>query len=180
MKVYTKTGDGGKTALLGGTRVSKGHVRIEAYGSVDELNSWIGVLADHSIEPRKSLLMQVQRRLFTVGSELAADPSKPRLKVPHIREADLTILEIEIDEMEAHLPPLKAFVLPGGHAVAGFAHVARTVCRRAERCIVVLGEQEEIPDLVLPFINRLSDYLFVLSRAIVHENGGQDVEWHAE
>jgi cob(I)alamin adenosyltransferase len=179
MKVYTKTGDGGKTALLGGTRVSKGHVRIEAYGSVDELNSWLGVLAEHSEGPRKGLLMLVQRRLFTVGSELAADPAKPRIKIPHITQEDIEVLETAIDAMEAVLPPLKAFVLPGGHPVAAFAHVARTVCRRSERSIVVLAEQEEIPELVLPYINRLSDYLFVLSRAIVHEQGGQDVEWHA-
>jgi len=178
MKVYTKTGDSGKTALLGGTRVSKGHARIEAYGSVDELNSWLGVLADHSADARKELLTTIQRRLFTVGSELAADPAKPRLKVPHITEADIELLEQAIDAMEASLPPLKAFVLPGGHPVAAFAHVARTVCRRAERCIVVLAEQEEIPVQVLPYINRLSDFLFVLSRAIVHEQGGQDVEWH--
>ncbi len=180
MKVYTKTGDAGKTALLGGTRVSKGHIRIEAYGTVDELNSWLGVLADHSSGPRHQLLTTIQRRLFTIGSELAADPAKPRLKVPHIKEADINLLELAIDEMEATLPPLKAFVLPGGHPSASFAHVARTVCRRAERCIVVLAEQEEVPEQVLPYINRLSDFLFVLSRALVHEAGGQDVEWHAD
>ena len=178
MKVYTKTGDAGQTALLGGTRVSKGHIRIEAYGTVDELNSWLGVLADHSAGERHALLTSIQRLLFTVGSELAADPAKPRLKVPHIKEADIEVLEQAIDQMEATLPPLKAFVLPGGNPVASFAHLARTVCRRAERCIVHLGEQEQIPALVLPYVNRLSDYLFVLSRAIVHENGGVDVEWH--
>jgi len=179
MKVYTKTGDNGTTGLLGGARVSKAHLRIEAYGTVDELNAWLGLLADNSTDARKELLMLIQRRLFTVGSELAADPAKPMPNIPHIQAQDITVLEQSIDAQELNLPPLRAFVLPGGHQVASYAHLARTVCRRAERGVVHLSEHEPISELIIPYLNRLSDFLFVLSRTLVHESGGTDVEWHA-
>ena len=182
MKIYTKAGDSGKTGLLGGTRVSKAHTRIEAYGTVDELNSWIGVLADHhpANHTRIAFLRSVQRSLFTLGSMLAADPAKPGLKIPRMGDSVVANLENAIDEAELGLPPLRAFVLPGGHPLAGFCHVARTVCRRAEREVVVLAEQEEVDSHVISFLNRLSDYLFVISRAVLHENGIEDIEWHAE
>lgn len=182
MKIYTKAGDSGKTGLLGGTRVSKAHTRIEAYGTVDELNSWIGVVTDHhtAAHPRIVFLRSVQRSLFTLGSMLAADPAKPGLKIPRMGDAVVTKLEQAIDDAEVGLAPLRAFVLPGGNPLAGFCHVARTVCRRAERAVVVLAEQEEVDPHVIAYLNRLSDYLFVISRAVLHENGIEDIEWHAE
>ena len=145
MKIYTKTGDRGTTSLIGGTKVSKSHLRIDAYGTVDELNSWIGVVSDHTNdEAIKRVLKEIQDRLFTIGSSLACDPEKePKLKIPDLHEGDITFLESEIDRMSAALPEMKSFVLPGGAPAVSFAHVARCVCRRAERLCVALHEVEE-------------------------------------
>ena len=180
MKIYTKTGDKGKTSLIGGTRVAKSHGRIDAYGTVDELNAYIGLLRDQPInEQRKDLLKEIQDRLFTIGSSLAADPEKSNLKIPDLLETDVELLEKAMDSMNETLPELRSFVLPGGHQSVSFAHVARTVCRRAERAVISLSETEFVADLVSIYLNRLSDYLFVLSRAMAHELGAEEVAWKA-
>ncbi len=179
MKIYTKTGDKGQTALIGGRRVSKADLRIDAYGTVDELNSWIGVVGDQPVnESRKALLKEIQDRLFTVGAELATDPGKaPRQTLPAIVPDDVTRLEQAMDDMDTELPPLRAFVLPGGHQSVSFGHVARTVCRRAERLTIALDETHPGDPLVIQYLNRLSDYLFVLSRKMTQELGVEEVEW---
>lgn len=178
IKIYTKTGDKGQTSLVGGTRVSKADLKIESYGTVDELNSWIGVLRDapenHS---RRDLLKEIQDRLFTVGAELASEPEQNRKKLPELFESDIELLEKEMDAYSTEIPPLRAFVLPGGHQTVSFAHVARTVARRAERICIRLGETEEVDPLVIKYLNRLSDYLFVLSRKITHEQNTEEVTW---
>lgn len=181
MKIYTKGGDKGTTALFGGKRVSKAAARIEAYGTVDELNSWIGVVKDHLPESRHNILLGIQNRLFTIGALLAAEPGKSNLKLPVMGKEDARILEDDIDGMERTLPPLRAFVLPGGDEAASFCHVARTVCRRAERCTVLLSEVEPdtVPEITLIYLNRLSDWLFVLSRWVLAQKGKPDLEWHA-
>ncbi len=166
-KIYTKTGDKGTTSLIGGTKVSKSHRRIEAYGTVDELNSFIGLCRDHlKTEPIPHVLQEVQDRLFTIGSALACDPEKePKLKIPDLKEVDITLLEKEMDTMNETLPPMRSFILPGGHIAASTLHVARCVCRRAERCCVRLQKKNDaIEPLIITYLNRLSDYLFVLSR----------------
>lgn len=178
MKIYTKTGDKGKTSLLGGTRVSKADGRIDAYGTVDELNSWIGLLRDQPVnEKRKELLVSVQDRLFTIGSNLAAEPGKSRFPIPKIEEADIDALEKAMDEMNEEMPPMKSFILPGGHQSVSYAHVARTVCRRAERATVFLNEQEEVEAILIRYLNRLSDYLFVLARKSSQELEAEEVPW---
>jgi cob(I)alamin adenosyltransferase len=167
-KIYTKTGDKGTTGLIGGTKVPKSHLRIEAYGTVDELNSFIGLLTDHLNAAGTStpLLKEVQDRLFTIGSSLACDPEKePKLKVPDLKEEDILTLEKEIDRMMSELPPMRSFLLPGGHIAISTAHITRCVCRRAERaCVRLLDQQLFVDPLVLRYLNRLSDYLFVLAR----------------
>ncbi len=180
MKIYTKTGDTGLTSLIGGTRVSKSSLRIECYGTVDELNSHIGLVSDQDINVnRRLLLKEIQDRLFTIGSALAADPEKSRMNLPDLHDADVTLLEDEMDRMNLLLPELRAFILPGGHPVVSQAHVARCVCRRAERLVIHLGEESFVAALVVMYLNRLSDYLFVLSRAIAHELGVAEVTWKA-
>lgn len=182
MKIYTKTGDRGTTSLIGGTKVSKSHLRIDAYGTVDELNSWIGVVSDHTPdETLKGILKEIQDRLFTIGSSLACDPEKePKLKIPDLHEGDITFLENEIDRMNAVLPEMKSFVLPGGAPAVSFAHVARCVCRRAERLCVALQEVDlEVEDLVLKYLNRLSDHLFMLARYIGQQQGAEEIKWKA-
>jgi len=180
MKIYTKTGDTGLTSLIGGTRVSKSSLRIECYGTVDELNSHIGLVSDQDINAnRRPLLKEIQDRLFTIGSALAADPEKSRMNLPDLHDADVTLLEEEMDRMNLLLPELRAFILPGGHPVVSQAHVARCVCRRAERLVIHLGEESFVAALVVMYLNRLSDYLFVLSRAIAHELGVAEVTWKA-
>lgn len=180
MKIYTKTGDTGLTSLIGGTRVSKSSLRIECYGTVDELNSHIGLVSDQDINAnRRLLLKEIQDRLFTIGSALAADPEKSRMNLPDLHDADVTLLEDEMDRMNLLLPELRAFILPGGHPVVSQAHVARCVCRRAERLVIHLGEESFVAALVVMYLNRLSDYLFVLSRAIAHELGVAEVTWKA-
>lgn len=178
MKIYTKTGDEGTTSLVGGRRVSKAHQRIEAYGTVDELNAHIGLLRDLPVNTsRMALLKEVQDRLFTIGSHLATDADPARYKLPDLQTADVALLEQAIDEMQDTLEPLRAFVLPGGHEAVSWAHVARTVCRRAERSVLVLHEQEPVEQLIRVYLNRLSDYLFVLSRAMAKELSAEEVTW---
>jgi cob(I)alamin adenosyltransferase len=178
MKVYTKTGDKGTTALLGGTRVSKAHLRLEAYGSVDELNSFMGLLRDQEVnQARRELLKQIQDRLFTLGAHLATAPDKQVNRVPDLLDSDIELLEVAIDEMEKDLPPLKNFILPGGHQSVSFCHIARTVCRRTERAAVALNEQEAVVEIIIRYLNRLSDYLFVLGRKMAQELEAEEVSW---
>ncbi len=178
MKIYTRTGDQGQTSLLGGTRVSKAHERIDAYGTVDELNAYMGLVRDQPVNVgRRDQLKAIQDRLFTIGSLLAADPGKDAPRLPDLHEADVETLEVAMDEMNELLPDLRAFVLPGGHPSVSFCHVARTVCRRAERLVIGLGTHETVPPIVIQYLNRLSDYLFVLSRAVGQELQAEEVTW---
>lgn len=178
MKIYTKTGDQGETSLVYGTRVLKDDLRINSYGTVDELNSYIGLLRDQPInESRKDLLKEIQDRLFTVGATLATEPNKNRKKIPDLYEDDIVLLEQEMDKMDAELPQLRHFVLPGGHQSVSFCHLARTVCRRAERLCVTLSREDEVDTLVIKYLNRLSDYLFVLSRKMAQELNTEEVKW---
>jgi len=185
MKVYTKTGDKGTTALFGGTRVTKHHLRIEAYGTVDELNSWIGLIRDQEIDVRyKNILSIIQDKLFTVGAVLATDPKKmvlkngkERLNIQKVSDDDILLLEKEIDAMEEELPQMTHFILPGGHTTVSYCHIARTVCRRAERLASHLNENEPFEANVLSFINRLSDYLFVLSRKLSKDLDAEEIKW---
>lgn len=178
LKIYTKTGDKGQTGLLGGTRVPKHHIRIEAYGTVDELNSWIGLLRDSiADEYQKGILIETQDRLFTIGSSLASDPQKSKVKIPHLGEDDITLFEKEMDAMDAVLPPMKNFVLPGGHEIVSKCHITRCVCRRAERRVNQLAESEQVDDLVIKYLNRLSDYLFMLSRKLAHDLNAPETPW---
>ncbi|NOT75921.1 MAG: cob(I)yrinic acid a,c-diamide adenosyltransferase [Cyclobacteriaceae bacterium] len=178
MKIYTRTGDKGTTALFGGKRVSKADLRINTYGTIDELNSWIGVLRDQPVnQHRADELIEIQDRLFTVGAILATEPGNTKVKIPHLAEADITFLEKKIDTMDAVLEPMKVFVLPGGHQSVSFGHVARTVCRRGERLVIELDEQEKVDILVVQYLNRLSDYLFVLCRMMTLELKAVEVPW---
>ena len=180
MKIYTKTGDKGLTSLIGGTRVPKSSLRIECYGTVDELNSHIGLVRDQEVNAaRRPLLKEIQDRLFTIGSALAADPEKSKMKLPDLLATDVTLLEDEMDRLNLDLPELRAFILPGGHPAVSQTHVARCVCRRAERLAIHLGEESFVADLVVVYLNRLSDFLFVLSRAMAHELGVEEVTWQA-
>ena len=198
IRIYTKTGDKGTTSLIGGTKVSKSNLRIETYGIVDELNSFIGLLNDQVNDtgltaavtayaeqptlpaaPGKNLLREIQDRLFTIGASLACDPEKEtKLAIPDLTESDLTLLETTIDSMETELPPMTSFLLPGGHVAVSTAHVARCVCRRAERsCVRMQDEQLSVEPLVLRYLNRLSDYLFVLARFIGHRLAVPEIPW---
>lgn len=177
-KVYTKTGDKGETSLLGGTRLPKHHIRIEAYGTVDELNSFIGLIRDQAIDVNsKTVLIEIQDRLFTLGSLLAADPKKNKMKLPEVTEEDVVYLEREIDKMDEALPEMKSFVLPGGNTTVSFCHIARCVCRRAERATLKLAGNEEVPAIIIKYLNRLSDYLFVLSRKLAMDTGAEEIPW---
>jgi len=181
-KIYTKTGDKGSTSLIGGVRVPKNHIRIESYGTVDELNSQIGMVNDLCAKAEISdWLREVQDRLFTLGSELATAPEKDiRMKLPDLHDVDVTWLEDRIDFMNATLPEMRSFILPGGNTAASACHVARCICRRAERiCVGMEMEGEHIPALAIPYLNRLSDFLFVMARYITHLDGGQDLPWRA-
>lgn len=178
MKIYTKTGDQGSTSLFGGKRVLKSDLRIDTYGTVDELNSWIGVLRDQPVnQNRSSVLIEIQDRLFTIGSILATEPGNAKVKIPALTETDISFLEKEIDTMDSVLPPMRFFVLPGGHQAVSFGHVARTVCRRAERLVIALTQVDPISDLVIKYLNRLSDYLFVLCRMMAHELQATETPW---
>ncbi len=178
MKIYTKTGDKGFTSLIGGTRVAKYHVRIESYGTVDELNSYIGLIGDQDImDSDKQILKQVQDRLFTIGSSLASDPEKSRMVIPDLHMADIEVLENEMDRINEQLPELKHFILPGGSNAISYCHIARCVCRRAERITVQLAEESMVDEKVNIYLNRLSDYLFTLARKIANENKIPENEW---
>lgn len=178
MKIYTKTGDTGTTALFGGKRISKSDLRIETYGTIDELNSYIGLVRDQPVNAvRKEVLIEIQDRLFTIGSTLATEPGNTKVRIPAIAEEDVQFLEKQIDGMEAKLPPMKSFVLPGGHQSVSFCHVARTVCRRAERLVIALNAIEPVDVIVIKYMNRLSDYLFVLSRKMTQEIGAEETPW---
>ena len=179
-KIYTKTGDLGKTSLIGGTKVSKSHLRIESYGTVDELNSYIGLVNDLiTDEHSKITLKEIQDRLFTIGSSLACDPEKePLMKIPDLKESDILLLETEIDKMNETLPEMKSFILPGGHIAVSTTHIARCICRRAERICVHLQQENLFVDpLVIKYLNRLSDYLFVLSRYTGHLMEVAEIPW---
>lgn len=178
MKIYTKTGDQGTTSLFGGKRVSKADLRIDAYGTVDELNSFMGLIRDQDVNhKRKDVLVKIQNTLFIIGSILATEPGNTKVKIPSLQEADIVLLEKEIDAMDEALPPLRFFILPGGHPSVSFCHVARTVCRRSERLTMGLHEQEPTDPLVIKYLNRLSDYLFMLSRKMANELGVEEIAW---
>jgi cob(I)alamin adenosyltransferase len=184
-KIYTKTGDKGQTSLLGGTRVNKFDLRINAYGTVDELNSYLGLLRDliqaenTQIESEiyRTMLIQIQDRLFTIGSHLAADPEKNKMALPPMHKSDIEDLELAIDKINELVPPMKSFVLPGGHVLVSHAHVARCICRRAERIVLELSEQEKVEDLITIYLNRLSDYIFMLSRGLAHDLNAEEIPW---
>lgn len=177
-KIYTKTGDKGQTSLIGGTRLPKHHIRIEAYGTVDELNSHMGLLRDViEDEATKQLLISIQDRLFTIGSHLAADPIKNKMVLPSLFEEDIVALEKAIDTIDALVPEMKSFVLPGGHIHVSYCHIARCVCRRAERAVLRLAENEKVEDIHFKYLNRLSDYLFMLSRHLTFINKAEELPW---
>lgn len=179
-KIYTKTGDKGTTSLIGGTKVAKSNRRIEAYGTVDELNSFTGLCIDHlNTQTIPHVLREVQDRLFTIGSSLACDPDKETgLRIPDLKEEDIVLLEKEMDKMDEVLPPMKSFVLPGGHVAVSTLHIARCVCRRAERCCVRISKKkEDVPALIIKYLNRLSDYLFVLSRYAANKLNAEEIPW---
>ena len=188
MKIYTKTGDNGTTALFGGTRVAKHHIRIESYGTIDELNSWLGLIRDQEINAQAiNMLTTIQEKLFTVGAILATDPEKAilkngkeRLNIPKVNRSDIELLEKEMDQMNAELPEMTHFILPGGHTTVSYCHIARTVCRRAERLVSHLNANESIDELVMMYINRLSDYLFVLARKLSSELQAEEIKWIPE
>lgn len=178
MKIYTKTGDKGLTSLIGGTRVPKHHLRIESYGTVDELNSYIGLIRDQELTAHdKDFLKQVQDRLFTIGSSLAADPEKSKMVIPDLHLADIELLEKEMDTMNEQLPELKHFILPGGSNMVSYCHIARCVCRRAERLTVHLAEDSMVDDKVIIYLNRLSDYLFTLARKLGNDHKVPENQW---
>lgn len=185
MKVYTKTGDKGTTALFGGTRVPKDHIRIDSYGTVDELNSYIGLIRDQEMNVHyKTILIEIQDRLFTVGAILATPVEKEVLKNGELRlknlgivPTDIELLENEIDAMEETLPQMTHFVLPGGHQTVSYCHIARCVCRRAERLAVHLSHNETVPEIAIQYLNRLSDYLFVLARKLSSDLKAEEVKW---
>lgn len=177
-KIYTKTGDKGETALFGGRRVPKSHLRVDAYGTVDELNSFVGWLRDSLGDQHiRDVLDNIQHRLFTVGAHLASDPAK-HPPLPDLLPSDIELLEKEMDGIDAALPPLKNFILPGGHPTVSVCHVCRTVCRRAERLAVALHSEEPVEGLVLQYLNRLSDYFFMLARQLSQDLGATEVIWN--
>ena len=178
MKIYTKTGDKGFTSLIGGTRVPKSHIRIESYGTVDELNSFIGLIGDQNIaNGHKEILKQIQDRLFTIGSSLASDPENSKMIIPDLYLTDIELLETEMDKMNEVLPELRHFILPGGSNTVSYCHLARCVCRRAERIAVHLTEESSVDEKVIIYLNRLSDYLFTLGRKIAYENHIPENKW---
>jgi cob(I)alamin adenosyltransferase len=178
MKIYTKTGDKGLTSLIGGTRVPKHHLRIESYGTVDELNSYIGLIRDQDIAyHHKEVLKYIQDRLFTIGASLAADPDRSKMNIPDLYPEDIELLEQEMDAMDEELPQLKHFILPGGDNTISFCHIARCVCRRAERIVVHLAAESTVDEKVSIYLNRLSDYLFTLARKIGSEHNVPENKW---
>ncbi|MEC3907325.1 cob(I)yrinic acid a,c-diamide adenosyltransferase [Tamlana sp. 2201CG12-4] len=188
MKIYTKTGDKGTTALFGGTRVPKHHIRIDSYGTVDELNSYLGLIRDQDIhQDYKDLIIHIQDRLFTIGAILATAPEKAtlksgkeRLNIPKISTENIELLEVEMDKMNAALPPMSHFVLPGGHQTVSFCHIARCICRRAERLATALNDITPVEPNTLIYLNRLSDFLFVLARKLTHDLKANEIKWMPE
>lgn len=181
-KIYTKTGDKGLTSLIGGTRVSKSHIRIESYGTIDELNSYLGLVNDFTNNVAiGEWIREIQDRLFTLGAELATTTTKEvKMKLPDLHLSDIEWLEHRIDEMNEFLPEMRSFILPGGHSGASMCHVSRCICRRAERICVQMNEADEpVSELILQYLNRLSDFLFVLARYIAAINGKEDLPWRA-
>ncbi len=178
MKIYTKTGDKGLTSLIGGTRVPKYHLRIESYGTIDELNSYIGLIRCQQLGAHEiNILKEIQDRLFTIGAELAADPERSRKKLPDLHVEDIALLEQEMDRMNESLPDLTHFILPGGNSTVSFCHVARCICRRAERLTVHLAAESQVNENILIYLNRLSDYLFVLARKVNYSAGEPENIW---
>lgn len=178
MKIYTKTGDAGETSLIGGTRVPKHHLKIEAYGTVDELNSYLGLVRDSFDDSHsRDILFQIQNNLFVIGSHLAEDKKVSKMVLPEIEEAQILLLETEMDSMNEVLPELKYFILPGGHIAASYTHIARCICRRAERCATHLSETEAVGSDIIKYLNRLSDYLFVLARYAAFKNKAEELKW---
>jgi cob(I)alamin adenosyltransferase len=182
VKIYTKTGDQGTTGLLNGTRVPKHHIRLDAYGSTDELNSWLGLIRDElgPHHPEAQFIPEIQEAIFSMGSHLAVEPGKANFPMPEINVALIEQMENRMDLMNEKLPPLRNFVLPGGHPIVSQIHIARTVCRRAERCVSLLNHHEAVPSEILRFLNRLSDYLFVLSRLISNEKEAKETPWRPQ
>lgn len=181
-RIYTKTGDKGSTSLIGGVRVPKNHIRIESYGTVDELNSYLGMVNDSCGHTEiGDWLREIQDRLFTLGAELATTPDKEvKMKLPDLHDEDVSWLEARIDQMNETLPEMRSFIIPGGNLAASTCHVARCVCRRAERLCVGMQQQDEhVPELIIRYLNRLSDFLFVLARYIGHINGAPELPWRA-
>ena len=178
MKIYTKKGDTGKTSTLGGTMLAKHNIKIEAYGTVDELNAHLGLLRDQDVsDTLKNSLILIQDRLFSIGSHLASDENKKDQRLPILKNEFILDLEDQIDEMDAILPEMRNFILPGGHSVVSICHISRCVCRRAERCISQLSDEETINPLILPFLNRLSDYLFMLGRKLGMDLNAKEIPW---
>ncbi|HLU87622.1 MAG TPA: cob(I)yrinic acid a,c-diamide adenosyltransferase [Taishania sp.] len=178
MKIYTKKGDQGTTGLIGGTRILKSSLRIESYGTVDELNSYIGLVRDlNEDQTILEQLLRIQDRLFTIGSHLAADPEKSKMKLPDLTEKDVEQLEQWMDVMDEQLEPMRSFVLPGGHVLVSHCHIARCICRRAERVVVDLNQNEPVDGVILKYINRLSDYLFILSRKYSKDYNANEQPW---
>ncbi|NTW31433.1 MAG: cob(I)yrinic acid a,c-diamide adenosyltransferase [Bacteroidetes bacterium] len=177
-KIYTKTGDNGETSLLCGARVYKHHIRIEAYGTLDELNSYIGLIRDQDIDSHyKETLLEIQNRLFVAESLVACEKEEISLKLPKLCAKDITLLENEIDIINKTLPEIKSFILPGGNTIVSYCHIARCVCRRAERCITALAQKSFVSEEVQKYLNRLSDYLFVLARKIAMDNNSPEIVW---
>ncbi len=177
MKIYTKSGDTGETSLFGGQRLPKSHFRIEAYGTVDELNSYVGLIRDNTADDNvRNLLKTIQNTLFTIGSHLATENSHSP-HVPEIKDADIEVLEKAMDAMDSELPALRNFILPGGHTTVSFCHVARCVCRRAERRVVALSQDAEVSPILIRYLNRLSDYFFVLARKLAQDLNAEEVVW---
>ncbi|HIG32613.1 MAG TPA: cob(I)yrinic acid a,c-diamide adenosyltransferase [Flavobacteriales bacterium] len=181
MKIYTKKGDKGKSQLLGGSMVDKNHIKLECYGTIDELNSFIGNIYDQEISIfHKEILFKIQNQLFNLGSIISFDGEKDKIKLPNITTQNIKMMEKAIDKMEEELPMLRAFILPSGHPTASKCHIARTVCRRAERNLVALSQEEQIDNLYIQYLNRLSDYLFVLARAILKDKNAQEIQWQKD
>ena len=181
MKIYTKKGDKGKTQLLGGTIVEKNNLKLDSYGSIDELNAFVGNIYDQKISKKhKEILFKVQNHLFNIGSSIAFDKVNHHLTPPNISEENIKMLEKAIDSLDDDLPPLKNFILPSGHYLVSKCHIARTVCRRAERNLVSLKKIESIDLLHMQYLNRLSDYLFVLARTLLIENNAKEIEWQKD
>jgi len=180
MKIYTRTGDKGQTSLIGGSRVSKSHLKIEAYGTVDELNSYLGLLRDHKeLDKHKNLLISIQENLFTIGSILAVEEGKSFDYIPKLQDECVKDLEEEMDRMDARLPEMKNFVLPGGHPLISYCHIARCVCRRAERDVIGLSNVESVDNIIIRYLNRLSDFLFVLGRELSLDLGVEEIPWRS-